>query len=413
MGVAAQRLSARDVKTSPPRLRCRLKPAAESAVRRGHPWIFSESIIDQNRDGEAGELAVVYDRQDRFLAVGLFDSDSPLRIRVLHVGKPAQVDEKWWREHLNEALARREGILDAETTACRLINGESDGWPGLVLDRYEAVLVMKLYTGAWINRVPELMSLLRERLEPRTLVSRLSRNVQAAFAGAGYHDAQILFGERIEAPVVFAESGLRFEADVLAGQKTGFFLDQRENRREVEKLARGRDVLNAFSFTGGFSLYAARGGARTVASLDISSHALAGAQRNFGLNKSDLAIARCGHEIIQANAFDWLEQNSQRTFDLIVLDPPSLAKRETERAGAIRAYGNLAASAIQRLRRKGTLVAASCSAHVSVEEFFGAVKQAASKRKFSVLNTTGHAPDHRATFPEGEYLKCIYLQFEP
>lgn len=402
-----------DREAARPRLRCRLKPVAESAVRRGHPWIFSESIIDQNRDGETGELAVVYDRQDKFLAVGLFDSDSPLRIRVLHVGKPAQVDEKWWRDHLDAALARREGILDANTTACRLINGESDGWPGLVLDQYAAVLVMKLYTGAWINRVPELMSLLQERLESTTLVLRLSRNVQASFAGAGYHDAQILYGERIEAPVVFFESGLRFEADVLAGQKTGFFLDQRENRREVEKLARGREVLNAFSFTGGFSLYAARGGARHVASLDISAHALAGAERNFELNNSESAVARCRHEIIQANAFDWLEQNSQRSFDLVVLDPPSLAKRESERAGAIRAYGKLSASAVTCLRRGGTLVAASCSAHVTAEEFFRAVTQAAGKRKFSVLNTTGHAPDHRATFPEGEYLKCIYLQFEP
>ena len=138
---------------------------------------------------------------------------------------------------------------------------------------------------------------------------RLSRNVQARFAAAGFRDGQILAGAEITQPIVFTESGIRFEADVLAGQKTGFFLDQRENRRYVETLARGADVLNAFSFSGGFSLYAARGGARSVTDLDISAHALASARRNFALNKGEPKIARCQHETIQANAFHWLDEN--------------------------------------------------------------------------------------------------------
>jgi len=395
------------------RLRCRLTATAETIVRGGHPWIFDNSIREQNRDGEVGELAVVYDRNDRFLAVGLFDPDSPLRIRVLHVGKPVQIDEAWWRAQLDTALAKRAGILDERTTAYRLINGESDGWPGLVLDCYGAVLVLKLYTVAWLSRVPFLIELLRERVQPKTLVLRLSRNVQPIFARDGFRDGQILFGETLNGAVVFLETGIRFEADVLSGQKTGFFLDQRENRRAVESLANGRDVLNAFSFSGGFSLYAARSGARSVTDLDISAHALTSAERNFTLNKDNANIARCQHETIQANAFDWLDENSERTFDLIVLDPPSLAKRENERAGAIRAYQKLVTSALKHLRRDGILVAASCSAHVTAEEFFGAVTRAAqdSTREFSVLKQTRHAPDHPATFPEAEYLKCVYLQF--
>ena len=310
-----------------------------------------------------------------------------------------------------------------------------------MLDRYGDVLVLKLYTFAWRAHLDGLVGELMERgfstrsnveeasgrevpaspaqaagcglkVRAPALVLRLSRNVQAAFAAAGFREAQILSGHTPEGPVIFQESGIHFEADVLAGQKTGFFLDQRENRRAVEQVARGADVLNAFSFTGGFSLYAARGGARSVASLDISAHALAGAERNFALNR-DLADA-CRHEIIQANAFDWLEANAERMFDLIILDPPSLAKKEAERTGAIRAYGKLAASALRHLRPGGTLVAASCSAHVSAEEFFGAVTQAASAtaRKCSVLNTTRHAPDHPATFPEAEYLKCITVRLE-
>jgi 23S rRNA (cytosine1962-C5)-methyltransferase len=212
--------------------------------------------------------------------------------------------------------------------------------------------------------------------------------------------------------VVFLETGLRFEADVVRGQKTGFFLDQRENRRRVGGLAAGRSVLNAFSFSGGFSLYAARGGAASVADLDISPHALDSAGRNFALNQSDPAVRRCPHDRVKADAFDWLEQ-TQRRFDLIVLDPPSLARREAERAGAIAAYARLAAGGIRCLRPGGLLVAASCSAHVTAEEFFAAVLRAArqSSRAFEELERTAHPPDHAATFPEAHYLKCVYARF--
>jgi len=210
----------------------------------------------------------------------------------------------------------------------------------------------------------------------------------------------------------FLETGLRFEADVVRGQKTGFFLDQRDNRRRVESLSAGRDVLNAFSFTGGFSLYAARGGARSVIDLDISPRALECARRNFALNQAHAVVARCTREAVQADTFDWLEQNTRPRFDLVILDPPSLAKREVERLGAIRAYGKLAEGGIRVLRPGGVLVAASCSAHVSADEFFEAVRQAAARsdRRFEVIDTTRHPPDHPATIPEAQYLKCIFLR---
>jgi 23S rRNA (cytosine1962-C5)-methyltransferase len=179
-------------------------------------------------------------------------------------------------------------------------------------------------------------------------------------------------------------------------------------------LAPGRRVLNAFSFSGGFSLYAARGGATCVTDLDISPHALAGAKRNFGLNQSEPAVAACRHEIIQAEAFDWLAEHKRRKFDLIILDPPSFAKREAERAGAIRAYGRLAKLGFECLVRGGILVACSCSAHVTTEEFFTAVRQAAAAtgRALDELRTTAHAPDHPAAFKEAAYLKAIYLREE-
>jgi 23S rRNA (cytosine1962-C5)-methyltransferase len=410
-----------------PRLKLTISAAAESAVRSGHPWVYADSVRTQNRAGRTGEFAVIYDRKDRFLAVGLFDSDSPIRVRVLHTGKPTTLDEAWWHERLRAALARRAGIADALTNGLRLINGESDGWPGLVLDRYDTTLVLKIYTAAWLPRLPEISKLILEQAAtlgepesigttpaptPTRMVLRLSRNIRQEANAAGWHDAQVLHGPPLEGVVTFLETGIRFESDVLRGQKTGFFLDQRENRRRVESLARGADVLNAFSFSGGFSLYAARGGARSVTDLDISAHALASAGRNFQLNANDPAVACCRHETVQADAFNWLEGAPPSRFDLVILDPPSLAKREAERTGAIQAYGRLAANGIRLLRSTGVLVAASCSAHVSEEEFFGAVRSAArsSDRQFEEISTTGHAPDHAAAFPEAHYLKCIYLR---
>lgn len=396
-----------------PRLRLRVTAAAAARLRSGHPWLFADSIREQNRPAQLSELAVIYDRKDQFLALGLFDPNSPIRMRVLHVGRPQVIDRAWWSARFDQALQRRQGLFDAQTTGFRWINGESDGWPGLVLDRYDRTLVLKLYTAVWLPRCEEIVGLAVERLRPERIVLRLSRNIQE-FAGNqfGKRDGEIVHGGALQGPVLFEETGLRFEAAVLQGQKTGFFLDQRENRRLVQSLAGGRRVLNAFSFTGGFSLYAARGGATWVTDLDISAHALAGAERNFALNQSQPAVAACRREMIQADAFDWLGEQRERKFDLVILDPPSFAKREAERAGAIRAYARLTKLGLGRLARGGLLVACSCSAHVGAEEFFTAVRQAATAtgRAFEELRTTGHAPDHPATFKEAVYLKAIYLR---
>ena len=395
------------------RLRLRITAAAESIVRGGHPWLFADSIHELNRAGQSGELAVIFDRKDKFLAVGLFDPDSPIRVRILHAGKPATIDAAWWQTRLEQALDRRREAFDAGTTGYRLIHGESDGWPGLVLDRYDTTLVLKIYTAAWLPRLAEITALFREKIPADRIVLRLSRNIRAvAEKSFQQRDGQILLGEPPSGPVVFLENRVRFEAEVLQGQKTGFFLDQRENRREVESLARGRRMLNAFSFSGGFSIYAARGGARSVTDLDISAHALESAKRNFALNTHFPSVAACRHETVQADAFEWLATGGT-LFDLIVLDPPSLAKRATERDGAVRAYERLNSLGIAKLAPDGILVAGSCSAHVPAADFFDAVRRAALKsgRQFRELKTLQHPPDHPAGFKEAEYLKVIYLQF--
>ncbi len=393
-----------------PTLRLRVTSTAEWKVRSGHPWIFADSIKSQNRAGSMGELAVVYDKWDNFLAIGLFDPYSPLRVRVLHAGKPQTVNDAWWTERFTGALKVRESLFDASTTGYRCLHGENDGWPALVLDRFGETAVLKLYSAVWFARVEKIAALIREHLPVQRLVLRLSRNIQRVAQGEQMTDGAVLFGPAVEAPVLFHENGLVFEADVLKGQKTGFFLDQRENRMRVEGLARGRSVLNAFSFSGGFSVYAARGGATSVTDLDISAHALEAAERNFRRNSS--SIGDCRHELVKADAFDWLRE-TRRRFGLVVLDPPSFAKKESERERAAEAYARLASLGIDHIEPGGVLVAASCSAHVTTDEFFGAVRAVArnSGRTVKELDTTGHPPDHPAKFAEAAYLKCIYLRF--
>lgn len=392
-------------------LRLRITSTAEWKARSGHPWIFSDSIRAQNRQGAAGELVVIYDKWDNFLAIGLFDPTSPLRVRILHAGKPQTIDDAWWRGRLERALVEREKLFGADTTGYRCINGESDGWPALVLDRYGETCVLKIYSHIWFPRLEQVSRLVVDRLRPKRVVLRLSRNAADHSPVSSIVDGSILHGDPVQEAVLFRENGLEFEADVLRGQKTGFFLDQRENRYQVGELARGRTVLNTFSYSGGFAVYAARGGAARVTNVDVSAHSISAAERNIARNEE--VTRHCAFEHARADAFDWLKRCREQ-FGIVVLDPPSFAKRESERSGAMEAYLRLARLGINRVESNGVLVAASCSAHVSTEEFFSTVRTAAKKsgRRFRELRTTGHAADHPARFPEATYLKCIYIQFE-
>lgn len=394
------------------KLKLRLTPAAERAVHGGHPWVYADRVKELNRPGTAGELAIAYDRQDRFLAIGLYDPDSPIALRVLHAGKPVQLDDNWWREHLDTPLCLRTALFDERTTGYRCVNGESDGWPGLVLDRYAGCYVLKLYTAAWFPHLERIADLIMEQCRPTSLVLRLSRNIRVAAETRGLVDGQVLRGEAVTSPIQFREHGKVFVADVIRGQKTGFFLDQRENRRRVGELAAGRDVLNVFSHAGGFSVYAAAGGARSATDLDLSAHALTAAARNFQLNSALPAVAACRHRTVQADAFEWLAAAAPEAYDLVIIDPPSLAKRQSEKVAALEAYGRLATSGLKLLRPGGILVTASCSAHVRADEFFTVVREAVRRSRLSVteMETARHAPDHPARIPEAEYLKAIYLQ---
>lgn len=387
------------------RLRIDLYPKAEAAVRGGHPWVYQESIRGQNRDGDPGELAIMYDRNDRFLAIGLFDPGSPIRIRILHHGAPAMLNQDWWIRKAQECKERRSQLfLDDSTTGFRVINGESEGFPGLVLDKYGETFVVKIYTASWLPLLDTIEVAFHKVFAPQYLILRMSRKVARDSANLGINEG--FLGRKGPEVVSFKENGIYFEAAVLHGQKTGFFLDQRDNRLRVEELSEGREVLNVFSFSGAFSLYAARGKAKSVTNLDISTYALESAVRNFELNCESLEVLDVRQSYIRADAFKWLGEANE-TYDLIVTDPPSLAKRASERKRAMHVYRKLNESAVKILRPGGVLIAASCSAHVSAEDFFKLIRK--TSRNHRELWRSRHAEDHPATFKEAEYLKAICI----
>jgi 23S rRNA (cytosine1962-C5)-methyltransferase len=250
---------------------------------------------------------------------------------------------------------------------------------------------------------------IREATGAGRLIVRLSRRMAGA---SDLSDGQALWGDAPQRPVLFRENGLQFEADVVAGQKTGHFLDQRDNRALVRGLSRGRRVLDVFACTGAFSVYAAAGGAKAVTAIDSSAPALETAWRNWRLNVPEAIGPSVSFETIAADAFGTLTalRREGRRFDLVVLDPPAFAKRQTEVEGALGAYRRLTRLGLGVLQSGGVLVAASCSSRVPAEAFFDAVHAAAQEagRPIRAFERTGHALDHPVTFPEGAYLKCIF-----
>jgi len=391
------------------RLAVRITPDALRHVRRGHPWVFDEAITSvSDADAAPGTLAVIFDKSRAFAAVGLWDPSSPIRLRVLHVGKPRQVDQAFWNERIATAHSVRAGLSNAGSTGWRWVHGENDGLSGLIVDRYDRTLVVKLYTPAWLPHLRSVIDALVACEQPERIVLRFGRNAQrhAVVSGVGLVDGMVIAGEAVEGPVLFEENGLRFTADVIAGQKTGHFLDQRDNREYVRSIARGRNVLDVFSCTGGFTVHAAAGGARRVHSVDIAAPAIEAAKQHMALNGFNTP-----HDTTTGDAFGVLAElaDEGRQFDVVIIDPPSFASRASERDGAIRAYRKLVDLGLQVTAPGGRLFQASCSSRVSADDFVATVR-AGLRARHRVLEHEqifGHAVDHPIGFPEGEYLKAI------
>jgi len=394
-------------------VKIKVSKTLQKKILNGYPWVRFYQLQNRSVSGRPGDLGVVYDAANRFLAIGLFDPYSDIRLRILQTRKPVMIDRDFFLERLHAAAARREKLAEQETTGYRLVNGENDALPGLVVDRYAETLIAKVYTSAWLPYLPILIALLEEVFAAERIVLRLSRHVQKVDAG-GYRDGQVLTGPELHGPVRFQENGLWFETDVLAGQKTGFFLDQRDNRREVQNLARDKTVLNVFSYTGGFSVYALAGDCRSVTELEISRPALEAGRRNVALNFGDGILESERFRQIQGDAFETLDRlyEEGRTFDLVVLDPPAFAQSKKDKPNALKAYRRLVQFGARVAAGNGTLFAASCSAPVGAGEFYRAVELGLGAAGRQALSTrkTGHALDHPVTFPEGTYLKGIFCE---
>ncbi len=394
---------------APGRLALKVKPSVEPIVRRGHPWLFESAIARQKGEGRAGDLAILFDRKkNQFLAAGLFDPHSPIRVKLLQFNTPAAIDGAWFEGRIAQAYERRRPLFETDTDSYRLVFGENDGLPGLVADVYAHVLVVKLYSLIWLPYLRLVLPALLRAGACTALVLRLSRQLQRRPDDlAGLYDGQVLCGELPDPEVVFREHGLRFIADVVHGHKTGFFLDHRHNRRRVGELAAGRRVLDVFAYAGGFSVHALAGGAAEVVSLDISEPALAMARRNAALN-----FPKSNHRTLAVDAFAGLEQlrGAGETFDLLIVDPPAFAKSDKERAAALQSYARLVRLAAPLVRPGGLLLLASCSSRVSADEFFDLVQKelSATGRPFRELERTFHDIDHPIGFAEGAYLKAGY-----
>ena len=380
-------------------------------LRAGHPWVFRKAIEKAPKGLAAGAIVDVTDG-DRFVARGYFDPHSAIQVRVLTREPAEEIDEAFWQRRVARALALRRELVHG-TTGYRLVHGESDGLPGVVADRYDRFAVLKLYSAGLTPHRDAIVEALRSTGEGlfgiygRDEIPRDDDDEGGAPAG------RVLWGAEPPERIAIGEHGMTVLVDVRRGQKTGHFLDQRENRRMVRGLAAGRpEALNLFAYTGGFSVAAALGGAKHVVSVDVDADAIALARENFRANGLDAA----DHAFAVEDAFELLARYKRegRRFDLVVCDPPAFAKSQRAVDAAVAGYASLNRAALAVVAPGGLLVTASCSARVSVEQFTDAVKEAAFKARvdLQLVAETRQPADHPVSlqFREGRYLKCLVLR---
>lgn len=381
-------------------------------LRAGHPWVFRKALEHVPRI-PAGSV-VDLTENGKFVARGYFDPHSAIAVRVLTRDSRDTVDSGFITRRVRRALAERQALIDlTDTDSYRLIHGEGDGLPGVVVDLYAGWAVMKLYSAGLTPYRPLIVEALKAGIPGlKGIVGRdeVARDDVEEDEGRG--SGRMLYGPDAPEQIAIRERGVTFMVDVWRGQKTGFFLDQRENRHLIRRLAKGRDVLNCFSFSGGFSVNAALGGANSVFSVDLDPEAIALARENFTRN----GLPAEKHDFLAADVFTVIQsfKDEGRTFDLIILDPPAFAKSQRAVQAAVDGYASLNRQALGILRPGGLLATASCSARVTHDEFMGAVREAGFKAgvDLALVEERYQPPDHpvRLQFPEGKYLKFYVLQ---
>jgi 23S rRNA (cytosine1962-C5)-methyltransferase len=387
-----------------------LNPKKEESIKRFHPWIFSGAIHHIDGTPEEGEIVEIYDSQKHFLALGHCQIGS-IAVRILTF-QNEPIDEPFWEKRFEAAYRLRQslGLSGSHNNTYRLIHGEGDNMPGLIVDIYGNTAVMQAHSpGMHIVREELARALKKTMGNAIENIYYKSENTLPYKAGLEAENSY-LTGDGSHSGLV-VENGLQFRVDWIKGQKTGFFIDQRDNRSLLEKYASGRNVLNMFCYTGGFSCYALRGGAQTVHSVDSSSKAVHLTDENVALNFPD----DHRHQSFAEDAFKYMEK-SDHPYDLIILDPPAFAKHRNVLKNALQGYRKLNAVAFEKIQSGGILFTFSCSQAVSREDFRLAVFSAAaqSKRNVKILHQLAQPADHPVNIyhPEGEYLKGLVLAVE-
>jgi 23S rRNA (cytosine1962-C5)-methyltransferase len=384
-----------------------LKPGEADRIVAGHPWIYRGEIFRVTTQPTDGELVQVKDHRQRLLGTGFFNSKSKINVRVLSPER-VEINERFFEERIRAALAVRQRHLP-EATSFRVVNAESDFLSGLIVDKYEDVLVVQISSLGMDQRKMQIVAALQKIFSPRAI---LERGDIASRKFEGLPEANGVLSGELSGPVLVNLNGLKFETDLVSGHKTGLYLDQQVNYQAVSQFAKGGQVLDCFSFLGGFGLHAARAGAVHVHLLDQSAEAIAASQRNAAANG---LADKCSFEVV--NVFDWLKAQTAvkphekviPRFDLIVLDPPSFTRNRASVPDALRGYKEIHLRALKLLKTGGTLATFCCSHHVDATTFQDVILSAAydTRRILRRVATYSQSPDHPVIpmIPETEYLK--------
>lgn len=387
----------------------RLKPKEQRRLLKGHLWVFSNELQTVPHDIAAGETVRLLTHDGKPLGTGFYNPHSLIAFRML--SRQGELpDRAFFKKKITEALRLREAIyrLD-DTNAWRLVHGESDGLPGLIIDRFNRVVVLQAFSAGMDCHLPLVSEVIDELLQPEAIVVRNESQLRELEGLPLYKD--IVKGERANTRQIIHDAGISFDVDLYEGQKTGFFLDQRENRRFIRSFSENADVLDVFTNDGGFALNALHGGAHSAILLDISEETLKRAEKNALFNGFD------NFSLIAGDAFTLLNTmtEAKEQFDIVVLDPPSFTKSRKNLPAALKAYKRLNKLGLQLVKPGGFLATASCSHHVSEEDFLNAIHQAAlsAGRQLRMIHKNSQPPDHPVllSMPETGYLKfaCFYV----
>lgn len=400
-------------------IKVRLTRNLRKSILQGHPWVYREAIDSTVFSGNSKSQLCRLEDNKGFLAWAIFDPHSPLALRILSTENESPDPRgRFLEKQISRAFDLRKSWLDSHTTAFRLLNGEGDGLPGVICDIYGQTAVLQ-FDGQgpsefWDRKMiaEKLQQTLHESLPTGLSLTRVAHKVRRP--GKDQVPIELVTGEPIDkenGTLSVLENQAKFHVDIVRGQKTGFFLDQRENRLFVRHISRGKSVLNLFSYTGGFSINAGLGGAKHVTSVDLAEDIIRECEEGFRRN----GLSTSTHTGIAGDAFEFLK-STKESWDLVIVDPPSMSHSEERKNVAVEKYIDLFQQAIRKVRKQGEVSLSSCSSHISFEDFHAIVTESLSKarRKGTVMRITGQGPDHPYpnACPELRYLKFFHLALD-